>query len=108
MDLQADPTGKIDNAVFKNNVYRTAAGVPDDLKIKDANMIIGEPDFANPGGMDPRDYIAGNTALVKDKGIEIEKLPGDEIGIKWGLEVKVDFLGNPIVGLPDMGAIEIK
>lgn len=108
MDLRADPTGQIDNAVFQNNLYRTVAGVPDDLKIKDTDMIIGEPYFANPGGLDPMDYIPGNAALIKDKGIKIEKLPGDEIGIKEGLEVKVDFFGNPIVGLPDMGAIEIR
>ncbi len=108
MDLKADPIGEIDNVVFRNNVYRTAAGVPDNLKIKDANMIIGEPDFAKPGGLDAKDYTVGNTALIKDKGIKIEKLPGDEIGIKWGLEVKEDFFGNPIVGMPDLGAIEIK
>ena len=106
--MKADPIGEIDNVVFENNVYRTAAGVPDDLKIKDANMIIGDPGFAKPGGVDPKDYIVGNAALVKDKGIKIEKLPGDKIGIKEGLEVKEDFFGNPIVGAPDLGAIEIQ
>ena len=46
--------------------------------------------------------------MVKDKGIKIEKLPGDEIGIKEGLDVKEDIFGNPIVGLLDLGAIEIQ
>ena len=84
------------------------AGVPEDLQIKDANMIIGEPGFAKPGGVEAKDYIVGNAALVKDKGIKIEKLPGDEIGIKEGLDVKEDIFGNPIVGLLDLGAIEIQ
>ncbi len=107
MDLKVDPTGEIDNVVFRNNLYRTDAGVPGDLRIKDTHMIIGEPDFARPGGMDAKDYTVGNTALIKDKGIKIEKLPGDDIGPKPGLEVSADFLGNVIVGLPDIGAFEV-
>ena len=43
----------------------------------------------------------------KDKGIVIPKLPGDSIGLRKGLEVNEDFLGRPINGAPDIGAIEI-
>ena len=43
----------------------------------------------------------------KNKGIEIEKIPGDNIGLKIGLKVKYDISGNEIEGLPDIGAIEL-
>lgn len=48
-----------------------------------------------------------NVSAVKNKGIVIEKLPGDDVGLKIGLAVKTDFFGNPIVGLPDLGAVEM-
>ena len=108
MDLKADPITAIDNVVFRNNVYRSVAAVLDGLKIKDSKMIIGEPNFAKPGGLHAKDYIAGNTTLIQDKGIKIQGLPGDKIGMKSGFEVKADFLGNPIVGFPDIGAFEVQ
>ena len=46
-------------------------------------------------------------AELRDAGMQIEKLPGDEIGLKIGLAVDHDILGNPIVDAPDIGAIEL-
>ncbi len=76
--------------------------------LKDSKPFYGNPEYANPGGFEPKDYIPGNIELVKDKGIKIERIPGDSIGLKIGLEVETDFLGNPVTGLPDLGAIEIQ
>ena len=45
--------------------------------------------------------------IVKDQGIEIPKLAQDDIGLKIGLKITRDFFGNPIIGKPDIGAIEI-
>ena len=68
----------------------------------------GNPQFVNEGGLNIKDYIPQNKQLVKDKGIEIEAIPGDSIGLWGGLKVKTDILGNKIKGNPDMGAFEIK
>ena len=72
------------------------------------DMVIGNPQFANPGSEWPKGYVPGDASLVRDRGIVIPKLPGDTIGLRLGLEVKQDFFGNPIVGRPDLGAIEIE
>ena len=41
-------------------------------------------------------------------GIErIKNIINDSIGIRIGLEIERDILGNKIVNLPDIGAIEI-
>ena len=53
------------------------------------------------------DYLPGNVGLIKDKGIPIHRLDGDPRGIKIGLRVKSDFFGNPIIGPPDIGAVEL-
>jgi hypothetical protein len=97
----------IDNAVFKNNLYQRTDILPESLIITDSAPIIGDPQFANVGGLNPEDYIPSNASVVKNKGIAIEKIPGDDIGLKIGLNVDTDFLGNPISGLPDMGAVEM-
>ncbi len=95
------------NTVFKNNLYQRADILPESLEITDTAPVIGDPQFANAGGLNPEDYIPSNTAVVKNKGITIEKIPGDDIGLKIGLNVETDFFGNPISGLPDFGAVEM-
>lgn len=95
-------------AVFENNIYVRESTVPESLLIQDSNPVVGNVEFSNPGGLNAEDYIPSNTELVKDKGIVPMNIPGDPIGLKIGLEVEKDFFGNPIKGLPDMGAIEIQ
>ena len=51
--------------------------------------------------MCPEDYIPMNIDIIKDKGINIP--------FKGGVEpLDRDFFGNPIIGKPDLGAIECK
>ena len=71
-------------------------------------MLSGDPEFKNAGEFEPADYVPGNAEAVKDRGIAIDKLAGDEIGLKIGLEVTTDFFGNEIIGMPDLGAVEIR
>ena len=97
----------IENAVFKNNLYQKADILPVSLIITDTEPIIGDPQFTNPGGLNPEDYIPSNVSVIKNKGITIQKIPGDEIGLKIGLDVEVDFFGNPIKDIPDLGAVEL-
>jgi beta-glucanase (GH16 family) len=97
---------KASGLVFINNVYVHDAVLPADLNVKDHNAIIGDAGFRNPGGKTPEDYMPQNAKLLRNRAIEIKKLPGDEVGLTIGLDVKKDFFGNPIQGLPDIGAVE--
>lgn len=98
---------QIKNVVFKNNLYLNVSNWPSDVLIQDTKMIFGNPEFSKIGGLDLKNYIPGNAKLISNKGIPITQIPGDDIGLKIGLNVKEDILGNPISGLPDMGAIEL-
>ena len=99
---------KIPRAIMRNNLFLKKFILPPGFPLENANMIIGDPQFHGPGSEWPKGYVPANTALIKDKGITIPKLPGDEVGLRLGLAVKQDFFGNPIIGKPDIGAIEIK
>lgn len=97
------------NCLFENNLFLTDASWSDKnpLKISDANATYGDAGFVMPNGVEIVDYTPQNTDLIKNKGILIEKLVGDEIGLYLGLEVEKDILGNPIVGKPGLGAIHL-
>ncbi len=98
----------VKNVFFRNNLFLRADNWPKSIQIQDEAPLIGDALFRNKGGNQPEDYIPTNKLLIKDKGIVIPKIPGDELGLFIGLEVKYDFLGNKITGLPDLGAIELK
>jgi len=94
--------------VFENNLYRSVDNWPDSALIKDSKPVFGDPGFKQKGSTVLKDYKPTNTTLVKDKGIEIKALPGDSVGLKIGLKVQKDILGNQIKNKPDFGAIEIQ
>jgi hypothetical protein len=98
----------IENLIFKNNLFLKKDNWPKEAPIQDEQAIIGNPEFANSGGDKIVDYMPLNANLIKNKGIEIHKIPSDSIGLSIGLQLKYDILGNRIEGLPDMGAIELK
>jgi hypothetical protein len=100
-------TCAVQNFVFENNLFLTRTSWPPDLLIQDRSAILGDPGFANPGGLKLEDYIPRNVSLVKDRGIRIPRIPGDNLGLAVGLEVRKDILGNKITGRPDLGAIEL-
>lgn len=77
------------------------------MPLNEQNMIIGDPLFKNAGGLEAEHYIPLNASLIRDKGIAIPQVEGDEVGLRVGLDVTEDFFGNPITGMPDIGAIEI-
>ena len=110
-DPADDTTGtwtpeNLDRVIWKNNLYQKTDILPDTLQVTDAAPLFGDPGFAAEGGTDPEDYEAFFFENIKDRGVPIEKIPGDAIGLRIGLEVTEDFFGNPIVGLPDLGAVE--
>jgi hypothetical protein len=108
------PSAAVKRVIIGNNLYLRADTLPGDLPLQDGQSlhdsrpIVANPQFRNPGGLDPADYIPANREAVKNRGIRIERIPGDSAGVKGGLDVAQDFFGNPIAGLPDMGAIEMK
>jgi hypothetical protein len=106
-DNKQEPKGaRIQNVVVENNLYNRGGIIPDQSPVRDRLPILGEAGFVHAGGLDPADYIPTAAASVKGKGVVIEKLPGDADGLKLGLQVNVDFFGNPVGATPSLGAIE--
>ncbi len=97
----------IARAVVTNNLFLRAENWPDGIGLENGPAFVGDPGFASPGGLRPADYAPTRAEVVKDRGIRITPLPRDEVGLKLGLEVATDILGRPIVGAPDLGAIEL-
>ncbi len=104
--IEVDTDG-IPNVVFKNNLFLRADNWPANLPLQDAAPITGDPGYRNKGGLQLKDYTPANKKLIVNKGISIQPIPNDSIGIRIGLKVEKDILGNPVKGQPDMGAIEI-
>jgi len=99
---------EVPRTIFKNNLFLHQASWPARVLVQDEAPIFGDAEFSKPGGIKLEDYIPANVALVQDKGVEIQMIPGDDNGLITGLKAKHDIMGNPITGKPDMGAIEIK
>ena len=76
--------------------------------IQPSKSLFGNATFRNTGGEKISDYVPLNTKLIKDRGIVINKIPNDSLGLFEGLDLEFDILGNKITGFPDLGAIEIK
>ncbi|MFY7899641.1 MAG: right-handed parallel beta-helix repeat-containing protein [Chitinophagaceae bacterium] len=95
------------NAIVENNLFLHKNNWPDELPLQNKQATIGDAAFAKKGGLALIDYLPTNKKLVVNKGIVIKPIPNDTIGLKIGLQVEKDILGNAINGLPDMGAIEI-
>jgi hypothetical protein len=98
----------IPNVVFKNNLFLRKDSWPSDLSIYDASPLTGDPGFNNKGGVELKDYVPSNKKLVLNKGMPVTPIPNDSIGLRIGLTVERDILGNEIKGKPDMGAIELQ
>lgn len=96
------------NTIFRNNLFLRADNWPAAIFLKDTLPVFTDPVFLKKGGLLLTDYIPGNTKKIRDKGLLIPKIPGDNTGIKIGLHMAVDILGNKIKGKPDIGAIELQ
>ncbi|MCG8389042.1 MAG: right-handed parallel beta-helix repeat-containing protein [Cytophagales bacterium] len=99
---------RINNVVFTNNVYARAGTLPSSFSFKEEHPIVGDPGFLVPYGHEAHHFVPTNLQLLKDKSIAIKNLEGDRLGLKDGFAVEKDFFGNPIKGVPDIGAIEIQ
>lgn len=99
--------GVIDNVTFENNLFLKGDFWPSGVLIQPTDFQIGDAQFQNKGGLEIKDYTPTNIELVRNKGIKVQKINQDSKGLYIGLDVEADILGNPINGLPDMGAIEL-
>jgi hypothetical protein len=101
----------VNNVFWQNNLYQRTGIVPvfanGTISFTETSPRIGDPQFALTGGLLPENYIPQAIARVANKGIVINKLPDDTLGLQVGLAVTQDFFGNPIIGLPDLGAVEL-
>ena len=98
---------KIKNVFFENNLFLKDSYWPKDVLIQPLNSLFGNANFKNGGGEKISNYIPQNIKLIKDKGVVINNIYKDSIGLKGGLNVEFDILGNKIIDLPDLGAIEL-
>ena len=98
---------KIKNVFFENNLFLKDSYWPKDVLIQPLNSLFGNANFKNGGGEKISNYIPLNNKLIKDKGVVINNIYNDSIGLKGGLNVEFDILGNKIKDLPDLGAIEL-
>ena len=98
--------GNIENVFFENNLFLKNHW-PKEVLIQPNKSIIGNPLFKNLGGESISDYYPTNNDLIKDKGIIVKNIENDTVGIRIGLKLNKDILGNKITNKPDIGAIEI-
>mgnify|MGYP003632393668 CR=1 FL=1 len=98
---------EINTVIFSNNLFLHKNSWPKSAPIQPDDYLVGDAKFVNKRGSSITDFIPKNELLIKDRGRYIEKLPGDSKGLKVGLKVSHDILGNPIKGKPDIGAIEL-
>lgn len=99
--------GEVPNFLSTNNLFLQQDSWPAELNSFHQSSVIGNPNFKLSGGLDVKDYIPNNSYLIKNKGVKITPIPSDGIGLKIGLTVEKDILGNIIKDLPDIGAIEL-
>lgn len=92
--------------VFLHNIFLRPGSWPKELVMQDTAPLFGDPLFINKKGSVPEDFIPKNKSLTRNKGVVIDLLPGDSIGLRMGLHPVVDISGKAIMGLPDIGALE--
>jgi hypothetical protein len=97
----------VKRVLVAHNLFLRADNWPGEIGWSDVSPLYGDPGFRQPGGQSIEDYVPQARELVQDRGIAIPFLPGDSIGLTLGLQVDTDILGQPVVGAPDLGAIEL-
>ena len=66
----------------------------------------GNAQLVNRGGLSAADYIPQRDDRIVDLSVNLSVLDGDTVLSDNDLVVTEDFFGNPIIGQPDVGAIE--
>lgn len=100
----------ISSLTFTNNLFLAKDNWPSEVLVQPENSYYGDAGFLIESLKinDISVLRPTNIKLVKNRGIQISNILQDTIGLKIGLEVEKDILGNLIEGLPDLGAIEVE
>lgn len=98
---------RIPDSIVTHNLYVNRHVLPSDWPLQDEAPVYGDPRFARPGGADIRDYIPGDGALIHGRGIVVQPVMDDHGPLAAHLTVTHDILGNPVTGVPDLGAIQL-
>lgn len=98
---------EIRRAVFTNNLFLHGAAWPEQAWVQPDDKIIADLKWPSSSLGDIYDFVPEDFLMVKGQGLPIPKIPGDSIGLKIGLAVKRDILGQPIGQKPSLGAIEV-
>ena len=99
--------GPVPRAVFSHNLFLSAGDWPADSGLTGTDAIVGDPRFPQPGSLRPEDYVPQERELVGNRGLVIQPLPGDEVGLRIGLAVQEDLRGNAVGAIPGLGAIGV-
>lgn len=105
-----DKTGpaEIRRAVFTNNLFLHGAAWPEQAWVQPDDKIITDLAWSVPKMADIYDFIPTDFESIKGQGLPIPKIPGDSLGLKIGLTVNQDILGQPVGQKPSLGAIELQ
>ena len=107
-DISTDwPGGPGAGVIFDNNLVFENK-VPASPFNTVTNNWAADPKYLNAGAPDAGAYKPVNFGQIIDRAINLYNIPGDAMGVAGGFAVSEDFFGNPIVGQPDMGAIEVE
>ncbi|MDF7825642.1 right-handed parallel beta-helix repeat-containing protein [Pontiellaceae bacterium B12227] len=94
-------------AIWTNNLYQRGGIYPENWIFEQGDPVYGNPQLPNTGGVTAEDYIPMPGSMVEGRSVDIPLIPGDPVGLEVGFAVTEDFFGNPILGQPDIGAVEI-
>ena len=64
---------------------------PKEIGINDIAPIFGNPEFANKGGLEAKDYLPKNLYLIKNNDIDIKLLPDDAVGLLQSVNMEKDI-----------------
>ncbi len=95
----------LENVFFMNNLFLNENTWPKDFKIADSAALIGNPLFSNSGGLKASDYVPKALNLVKNKGVQIPRLPDSISKLLFDLKTDTDIMNVPIGEIPSIGAI---
>lgn len=99
---------EIRRSVFTNNLFLHADVWPKDAWVQPDDKIIGEIHWPVSKSEDIYNWLPVNLEVIKGKGLPVPRIPGDTIGLKVGLAVKHDILGQTIGKTPSIGAIGVE
>ncbi|MDE3253832.1 MAG: right-handed parallel beta-helix repeat-containing protein, partial [Bacteroidota bacterium] len=99
-------TAGVDNMELNQNLFLHSNSWPEEMTVKGAVSLFGDPDFTKPGGLQIQDYRPLNTTLIKQKGSKTADWNIGDAKPAVSLKMDKDILGNPVSDHPSIGAIE--